>query len=183
MKEHTFTCCHCGHPHSLSERILVDDDELCEACADEETVICAHCGERIYRDDNAGDDNTPLCQSCYDRHYTSCEHCGRIIHQYDAYYEDGDEDTPICYDCHTRVSRKRPSTIITTSLLRCFAAMALGTSAWSWKSIPAARMMTMRSRSCERPERPVTLRPFKVMRFEYKKAPHSNRVRCLELVG
>lgn len=60
MKEHTFTCCHCGHPHSLSERILVDDDELCEACADEETVICAHCGERIYRDDNAGDDNTPL---------------------------------------------------------------------------------------------------------------------------
>ena len=36
---------------------------------------------------------------------------------------------------------------------------------------------------CEKPERPVTLRPFKVMRFEYKKAPHSNRVRCLELVG
>ena len=107
MKEHTFTCCHCGHPQSLSERLLVDDDELCEACADEEAVICAHCGERIYRDDNAGDDNTPLCQSCYDRHYTSCEHCGRIIHQYDAYYEDGDEDTPICYDCHTRVSREK----------------------------------------------------------------------------
>jgi hypothetical protein len=36
---------------------------------------------------------------------------------------------------------------------------------------------------CEKPERPVTLRLFKVMRFEYKKAPHSNRVRCLELVG
>ena len=36
---------------------------------------------------------------------------------------------------------------------------------------------------CEKPEHPVTLRPFKVMRFEYKKAPHSNRVRCLELVG
>ena len=68
MKEHTFTCCHCGHPHPLSERILVDDDELCKACANEETVICAHCGERIYRDDNAGDDNMPLCQSCYDRH-------------------------------------------------------------------------------------------------------------------
>ena len=32
------------------------------------------------------------------------------------------------------------------------------------------------------PERPVTLRLFKVMRFEYKKAPHSNRVRCLECV-
>ena len=107
MEEHTFTCCRCGQTHSLSERILVDDDELCEACADEETVICAHCGERIYRDDNAGDDNTPLCQSCYDRHYTSCEHCGRIIHQYDAYYEDGDEDTPLCYDCHTRVSREK----------------------------------------------------------------------------
>jgi hypothetical protein len=36
---------------------------------------------------------------------------------------------------------------------------------------------------CEKPEHPVTLRPFKVMRFEYKKAPHSNKVRCLELVG
>ena len=35
---------------------------------------------------------------------------------------------------------------------------------------------------CEKPEHPVTLRPFKVMRFEYKKAPHSNRVRCLERV-
>ena len=35
---------------------------------------------------------------------------------------------------------------------------------------------------CEKPERPVTLRLFKVMRFEYKKAPHSNRVRCLECV-
>ena len=107
LEKHTFTCCRCGQTHSLSERILVDDDELCEACANEETVICAHCGERIYRDDNAGDDNTPLCQSCYDRHYTSCEHCGRIIHQYDAYYEDGDEDTPLCYDCHTRVSREK----------------------------------------------------------------------------
>ena len=107
MKEHTFTCCHCGHPHPLSERILVDDDELCKACANEETLICTHCGERIYRDDNAGDENTPLCQSCYDRHYTSCERCGRIIHQYDAYYEDGDEDTPLCYDCHTRVSREK----------------------------------------------------------------------------
>ena len=43
MEKHTFTCCRCGHPHSLSERILVDDDELCEACANEETVICTHC--------------------------------------------------------------------------------------------------------------------------------------------
>ena len=107
MEKHTFTCCRCGQTHSLSERILVDDDELCEACANEETVICSRCGERIYRDDNAGDENTPLCQSCYDRHYTSCERCGRIIHQYDAYYEDGDEDTPLCYDCHTRVSREK----------------------------------------------------------------------------
>ena len=107
MKTETFTCCHCGQTHPLSERILVDDDELCEACANEETVICTHCGERIYRDDNAGDENMPLCQSCYDRHYTSCERCGRIIHQYDAYYEDGDEDTPLCCDCHTRVSREK----------------------------------------------------------------------------
>ena len=107
MRTETFTCCRCGQPHPLSERILVDDDELCESCAEEETVICTHCGERIYRDDNAGDDNMPLCQSCYDRHYTSCEHCGRIIHQYDAYYEDGDEDTPLCYDCHTRVSHEK----------------------------------------------------------------------------
>ena len=105
MRIETFTCCHCGQSHLLSERVQVDEDALCESCANEETVICSHCGERIYRDDNAGDENTPLCQPCYDRHYTSCEHCGRIIHLDDAYYEDDDEVDPLCYDCHTHARR------------------------------------------------------------------------------
>ena len=107
MKIEAFTCCRCGQSHLLSERVQVDEDALCESCANEETVICSHCGERIYRDDNAGDGTTPLCQSCYDRHYTSCENCGRIIRNDDAYYRDGDEDFPLCYDCHTRVSREK----------------------------------------------------------------------------
>ena len=105
MRIETFTCCHCGQSHLLSERVQVDEDALCESCANEETVICSHCGERIYRDDNAGDENTPLCQPCYDRHYTSCERCGRIIHLDDAYYEDDDEVDPLCYDCHTHARR------------------------------------------------------------------------------
>lgn len=107
MRAETFTCCRCGQAHPLSERVLVDDDELCASCADEETVTCAHCGERIYREDNVGDSHTPLCQFCYDRHYTSCERCGRIIHLDDAYYEDDDEDAPLCYDCHTHARRNK----------------------------------------------------------------------------
>ena len=107
MQEHTFICCRCGQPHPLSERILMDEEELCGACANEETVICSRCGERIYRDDNAGDENTPLCQSCYDRHYTSCDCCGRIIHVDDAYYRSDDEDSPLCYDCYTHARRNR----------------------------------------------------------------------------
>lgn len=98
-------------------------------------------------------------------------------------YEDGDEDTPICYDCHTRVSREKAIHDYyykPTPLFRGDGPRYFGV---ELEIDSAARMMTMRSRSCERPERPVTLRSFKVMRFEYKKAPHSNRVRCLELVG
>lgn len=103
----TFICSHCGQVYPFKNYVTVDDDTLCESCANEETVLCAHCGERIYRDDNAGNENTPLCQSCYDRYYTSCECCGRLIHLDDAYYEDDNEDDPLCYGCYTRARRSQ----------------------------------------------------------------------------
>ena len=64
MEKHTFTCCRCGQTITGTP-VMMDDDPLCERCAEEETILCSRCGERIYRDDNAGDENTPLCQPCY----------------------------------------------------------------------------------------------------------------------
>ena len=101
MTEHN-TCCRCGQTFTGTP-VMMDDDPLCERCAEEETVLCSRCGERIYRDDNAGDENLPLCQSCYENHYYSCDHCGRIIHQNDAYYacDDEDDEYPLCYTCYS----------------------------------------------------------------------------------
>ena len=107
MTETTFICCHCGEEHTMEQRLLVDEEEICQTCAGEETVLCTRCGERIWRDDNAGDENTPLCQSCYDRYYTSCARCGRIIHTDDAYDSDDDEDSHLCYACHTQHAGER----------------------------------------------------------------------------
>ena len=101
MTEHN-TYCRCGQTITGTP-VMMDDDPLCERCAEEETVLCSRCGERIYRDDNAGDENLPLCQSCYENHYYSCDHCGRIIHQDDAYYarDDEDDEYPLCYTCYS----------------------------------------------------------------------------------
>ena len=101
MTEHN-TCCRCGQTITGTP-VMMDDDPLCERCAEEETVLCSRCGERIYRDDNAGDENLPLCQSCYENHYYSCDHCGCIIHQDDAYYacDDEDDEYPLCYTCYS----------------------------------------------------------------------------------
>ena len=101
MTEHN-TCCRCGQTITGTP-VMMDDDPLCERCAEEETILCSRCGERIYRDDNAGDENSPLCQSCYENHYYSCDHCGRIIHQDDAYYarDDEDDEYPLCYTCYS----------------------------------------------------------------------------------
>ena len=101
MTEHN-TCCRCGQTITGTP-VMMDDDPLCERCAEEETILCSRCGERIYRDDNAGDENIPLCQHCYEDHYYSCGCCGRTILQSDAYYADDDDhdEYPLCYSCYT----------------------------------------------------------------------------------
>lgn len=104
----TFICDCCGERFPERLGVEVNDEHLCEQCANEETVICSHCGERIYRNDNAGDESVPLCQRCYYHYYTTCTRCGRIIHIDDAYYEDDDNDEPYCYDCHTAHSDNQP---------------------------------------------------------------------------
>ena len=95
------TCCRCGQTITGTP-VMMDDDPLCERCAEEETILCSRCGERIYRDDNAGDENIPLCQHCYEDHYYSCDCCGRTILQSDAYYVDDDDhdEYPLCYSCY-----------------------------------------------------------------------------------
>ena len=107
MTEHT-TCFHCGQIISGTP-VMVEDDSLCECCAEEETTLCSRCGERIYRDDNAGDEDTPLCQHCYENHYYRCDRCGRVIHESDSYYASDDEDQnyPLCHDCYSSRNRDR----------------------------------------------------------------------------
>lgn len=96
------TCCRCGQTITGTP-VMMDDDLLCERCAEEETILCSRCGERIYRDDNAGDENIPLCQHCYEDHYYSCDCCGRTILQSDAYYDSNDDNDeyPLCYTCYS----------------------------------------------------------------------------------
>lgn len=98
----TFICSACGEAHPLEDRTVVDGQEFCRPCLEEETVVCHECGRRILRDDNAGDDTTPLCQNCYDRYYTNCTRCGALLELDRAYYlsDDADEEEPLCHGCY-----------------------------------------------------------------------------------
>lgn len=99
----TFTCCACGEVHPLEDRTVVDGQEFCRPCLEEETLLCHACGRRILREDNAGDEDTPLCQNCYDRYYTNCTRCGALLELEQAYYlrDDEDEEEPLCHSCYT----------------------------------------------------------------------------------
>ena len=101
MHTETFTCDSCGYSYPCTGRVVMDGQELCRNCSEEETYLCASCGERIWQDDNAGDEDVPLCQSCYDRHYTNCIRCNAMIHMDDACYSEDDpaEEEPLCHDC------------------------------------------------------------------------------------
>ena len=44
----TRICANCGAEHPIDEMFQVENDWLCEDCADCLTVICDHCAERVY---------------------------------------------------------------------------------------------------------------------------------------
>ena len=103
MKE-TRICANCGTEHPIDEMFQVENDWLCEDCADRLTVICDHCAERVYEENAVEDDTHTLCDHCCDEYYVRCDDCGRIIHRDRAYW-DGDDNAycASCWDEHCEV--------------------------------------------------------------------------------
>lgn len=93
----TRICANCGAEHPIDEMFQVENDWLCEDCADRLTVICDHCAERVYEENAVEDDTHTLCEHCFDEYYVRCDDCGRIIHRDRAYW-DGD-DNAYCVSC------------------------------------------------------------------------------------
>ena len=79
-------CSHCGCVLGENEGTEIDDDLLCDDCAERHTVECDHCGETVWRNEAVTDDRTTLCECCYDEHYRRCEECGSIIHDNDVFW-------------------------------------------------------------------------------------------------
>ena len=96
-------CSQCGCILEESEGIELDDDILCDDCADEHTVTCDHCGNRIWANDSVADDHMSLCQDCFDDHYRRCESCGRIVHDNDVCWR---HDYPYCESCYDRIDEE-----------------------------------------------------------------------------
>ena len=92
-------CDRCGCEIENDDYYCVDDDILCEDCADEYCVRCDHCGDMIYRNDAVCDEDTELCEHCFDCHYTRCYECGRIIRNDESYYAD---DYDFCFPCYDK---------------------------------------------------------------------------------
>lgn len=76
------TCTMCGCILQEHEQTEIDEEWLCDECAEQHTTICDHCGETIWRNDSICDDRTTLCSCCFEDHYRRCEGCGRILHNH-----------------------------------------------------------------------------------------------------
>ena len=100
----TRICANCGAEHPIDEMFQVENDWLCEDCADRLTVICDHCAERVYEENAVEDDTHTLCDHCFDEYYVRCEDCNRIIHR-DRTYWDNDDNAycASCWDEHNDV--------------------------------------------------------------------------------
>ena len=93
----TRICANCGAEHPIDEMFQVENDWLCENCADRLTVICDHCAERVYEENAVEDDMHTLCDHCFDEYYVRCEDCNRIIHRDRTYWDN--DDNAYCASC------------------------------------------------------------------------------------
>ena len=93
-------CSMCGCVLGENERTEIDDELICDDCAEQHTVTCDHCGETVWTEDSVTDDRTTLCTACFDDHYRRCEDCGRILHDNDVLWHN---DYPYCENCYDRI--------------------------------------------------------------------------------
>ena len=98
--EETRICSHCGCVLEEDEGLELDDDLLCDDCAESHTTTCDHCGDTIWINESIADDHMSLCQCCYDDHYRRCEGCGRLVHDNDVCWNG---DYPYCESCYDRI--------------------------------------------------------------------------------
>lgn len=59
-----FICSCCSKSKPIDQRILLGEDALCYACAEEFTTLCDRCGERAYRGDTVQVNHRTLCPQC-----------------------------------------------------------------------------------------------------------------------
>ena len=98
--EDTRICSMCGCVLENHEQTEIDDELLCDSCAEEHTVQCDHCGDTIWQNDAVADDRIHLCECCFDDHFRRCEDCGRILHDDDILWSG---DYPYCASCYDRL--------------------------------------------------------------------------------
>ncbi|MDL2248668.1 amidoligase family protein [Tyzzerella sp. OttesenSCG-928-J15] len=99
------TCNHCGDALEEADAIFIDNEYLCQHCADELTFICYDCGNRHWNDEAYSYNGSSICGRCYDSSYNTCEDCGRIIYHDDTYYQQDDDDYGYCYSCYNKRHR------------------------------------------------------------------------------
>ena len=99
MEKNTI-CSHCGDVIEYGNYQTVNNEIICQDCADDFCIRCHECGDLIYSTEDCGDSNISLCSSCYDDEYTRCERCNRLIHNDDS-YEYG--DYYYCHECYDEV--------------------------------------------------------------------------------
>lgn len=64
MPSNHFICSCYGKSKPIDQRILLGEDALCYACAEEFTTLCDRCGERAYRGDTVQVNHRTLCPQC-----------------------------------------------------------------------------------------------------------------------
>jgi len=86
------TCDDCGELVWLDDSVFVDNEVLCDSCADD--YYCINCNE--YRKDGKLVDCDYYCSSCYYNNFTTCDDCCCVVDNDEITYV---QDRAICGGC------------------------------------------------------------------------------------
>ena len=131
----TRICANCGAEYPIEDMYQAEGDWLCEDCADRLTVICDHCAERVY-EENAVEDDTTHSATTALMNTTSVARTATALFIVTARIGIM-TTTPTAHPAGMSIVTLYMSTI--THRILCFMARACGISAWSSKSMTAAR--------------------------------------------
>lgn len=92
------TCSICGNRHDKTTDVVVEQQHLCNVCANEYTDTCHHCGDRYFNHNLT----RGFCESCHNELFTACTNCGCDIRLDSANYLN-DGDAPYCDSCYDSI--------------------------------------------------------------------------------